>query len=261
MPYILKNNKTDKRYEEKFFEIVNENLPIEKIELFNSLLTLKTRIVKEFLSDIRRTGGKLEKDRFDEILSLIFSIRRHKEKILKTLSVGSLNNAFSCLADSKKSAEIRIGRFLEAFSYEDIIVKRDIALEILHFYEPEKNVLWTSWVYRQDNGTGCLPYMADFLKRTWDGNPYIMPFSIREMRDEVGYLYELSGKNGLHLKRPYGADILLSYMYSDYVYKMVYAESKSLSIGVPEGFTLMKKLLGIEKIEPPEPELELEKAG
>ena len=252
MPYILKNNKIDKRYEEKFFEIVRENLPVEKIELFNGLLNLKTEIIKEFLSDISdiiQTGGKLEKDGFDEILSLIFSIRRHKEKILNTVSVKTLNNAFGILADFKKSAEIRIGRFLEVFSYEDIIVKRDIALEVLHFYEPEKNVLWTSWVYRQDNGTGCLPYTADFLKRTWDGNPYIMPFSIREMKDEIDYLYELSGKNGLNLKRPYGADILLSYMYSDYVYKMVYAESKSLSIGVPEGFTLMKKLLGIEKLE------------
>jgi hypothetical protein len=248
MPYILKNNKIDKRYEEKFFEIVRENLPVEKIELFNGLLDLKTEIIKEFLSDIIQTGGKLEKNRFDEILSLIFSIRRHKEKILNTVSVETLNNAFGLLADSKKSAEIRTGRFLEAFSYEDVIVKRDIALELLHFYEPEKNVLWTSWVYRQDNGTGCLPYMADFLKRTWDGNPYIMPFSIREMKDEIDYLYELSGKNGLNLKCPYGADILLSYMYSDYVYKMVYAESKSLSIGVPEGFTLMKKLLGIEKL-------------
>ncbi len=248
MPYILKNNKIDKRYEEKFFEIVRENLPVEKIELFNGLLDIKTEIIKEFLSDIIQTGGKLEKNRFDEILSLIFSIRRHKEKILNTVSVETLNNAFGLLADSKKSAEIRTGRFLEAFSYEDVIVKRDIALELLHFYEPGKNVLWTSWVYRQDNGTGCLPYMADFLKRTWDGNPYIMPFSIREMKDEIDYLYELSGKNGLNLKRPYGADILLSYMYSDYVYKMVYAESKSLSIGVPEGFTLMKKLLGIEKL-------------
>jgi hypothetical protein len=43
-------------------------------------------------------------------------------------------------------------------------------------------------------------------------------------------------------------------MYSDYVYKMVYAESKSLSIGVPDGFTLMKKLLGIEKLGLPEGE-------
>ncbi len=257
MPYILKNNKIDKKYEEKFFEIVKENLSDEKIELFDGLLTIKTEIVRVFLSDIIKTGRKLEKDRFDEILSLIFSIRRHKEKILKTLSAESLNNAFSCLADSKKSAEIRMGRFLEGFSYEDVIVKRDIALELLHFYEPEKNVLWTSWVYRQDNGTGCLPYMADFLKRTWDGSPYVMPFSIREMKDETDYLYELSGKNGLALERPYGADILLSYMYSDYVYKMVYAESKSLSVGVPEGFTLMKKLLGIEKLEM----LETEKTG
>ncbi|MCL4428999.1 MAG: hypothetical protein M1276_08460 [Deltaproteobacteria bacterium] len=251
MPYILKNNKIDKRYEEKFFEIIKGNLPIEKIEVFENLLTLKTNLIKEFLSDIAKTGGKLEleRERFDEILSLIFSIRRHREKILETASIGSLDNAFGFLADSKKSVEVRTGRFLEAFPYEDVIVKRDIALEVLHFYEPEKNVLWTSWVYRQDNGTGCLPYMADFLKRTFDGNPYIMPFSIREMKDEIDYLYELSGKNGLNLKRPYGADILLSYMYSDYVYKMVYAESKSLSVGVPEGFTLMKKLLGIEKLE------------
>ena len=252
MPYILKNNKIDKRYEEKFFEIVRENLPYEKIKLFNVLLNLKTDIIKDFLSDLinaSKTGGKLEKERSDKILSMIFSVRRHKEKILNGLSEEILNNSFGVLADSKKSAEIRIGRFLESFSYDDVIVKRDIALELLHFYEPEKNVLWTSWVYRQDNGTGCLPYMADFLKRTWDGNPYIMPFSIREMKDEIDYLYDLSAKNGLNLKRPYGADILLSYMYSDYVYKMVYAESKSLSVGVPDGFTLMKKLLGIEKLE------------
>ncbi len=256
MPYILKNNKIDKRYEEKFFEIVKENLPDEKIELFNGLLRFKTEIIKEFLSDAvnaSKTEGKLEleleKERLDKILSMIFSIRRHKKKILNGVSGETLKNSFAILADNKKSAEIRMGRFLELFSYEDVIVKRDIALEILHFYEPDKNVFWTSWVYRQDNGTGCLPYMADFLKRTWDGNPYIMPFSIREMKDEIDYLYELSGKNGLNLERPYGADILLSYMYSDYVFKMVYAESKSLSVGVPDGFTLMKKLLGIEKLE------------
>jgi len=163
-----------------------------------------------------------------------------------------LNNGFNHLGDSRKSAEIKIGRFLSAIPYENVMAKRDIALEILHFCEPKKNVLWTSWVYRQDNGTGCLPYMADFLKRTWEGNPYIMPFSIKEMRDEINYLYELSNKNGFAIDPPYGADILLSYMYSDYVYKMVYAESKSLSIGVPDGFTLMKKLLGVEKLELPE---------
>ncbi len=254
MPYILKNNKIDKRYEEKFFEIVRENLPDEKIEFFDGLLRFKTKIIKEFLSDAvnaSKNEGKLEleKEILDKILSMIFSIRRHKEKILNGISSETLKNSFAILADNKKSAEVRIGRFLEFFSYDDVIVKRDIALELLHFYEPDKNVFWTSWVYRQDNGTGCLPYMADFLKRTWEGNPYIMPFSISEMKDEIDYLYELSGKNGLNLKRPYGADILLSYMYSDYVFKMVYAESKSLSVGVPDGFTLMKKLLGIEKLE------------
>ena len=247
MPYILKNNKIDKRYEEKFFEIIRENLPGDKIGLINSLLRQKTEIIKRFLLNIRE--GKQERESFDKILSIIFSIRRHREKIAQTVSLDSLNNAFIILGDSKKSAEIRIGRFLEAFSYDDVVVKRDIALEILHFYEPEKNVLWTSWVYRQDNGTGCLPYMADFLKRTWDGNPYIMPFSIREMKEEIDCLYELSNKNGFAIEPPYGVDILLSYMYADYVYKMVYAESKSLSIGVPDGFTLMKKLLGIEKLE------------
>ncbi len=247
MPYILKNNKIDKRYEGKFFEIVRENLPYDRIEHLNFLLKEKTEIVKKFLQDVNE--GKQEKNNFDKILSIIFSIRRHRKKILETVSLDSLNNGFSHLGNFKKSCEIRVGRFLEAFPYENVIVKRDIALEILHFYEPEKNVLWTSWVYRQDNGTGCLPYMADFLKRTWDGNPYIMPFSIKEMKEETLYLYELSNKNGFAIEPPYGADILLSYMYSDYVYKMVYAESKSLSIGVPDGFTLMKKLLGVEKLD------------
>lgn len=247
MPYILKNNKIDKRYEERFFEIIKENLSAVQIDLFNNLLSLKTKIVCEFLAEVR--DKKLEEGSFNDILSLIFSVRRHKKKILETVSIDALNEGFGCLSDLKKSAEFRIGRFLGVIPYENIIVKRDIALEVLHFYEPKKNVLWTSWVYRQDNGTGCLPYMADFLKRTWEGNPYIMPFSIKEMKDETEYLYELSNKNGFAIKPPYGADILLSYMYSDYVFKMVYAESKSLSVGVPDGFTLMKKLLGIEKLE------------
>ncbi len=246
MPYILKNNKIDKRYEEKFFEIIKDNLPADKIELFNSLLSRKTEIIKKFLSDVR--NGKLKENGFDGILSFIFSVRRHRKKILGAVSLDNLNSGFGYLSDSKKSCEIRMGRFLAAVPYEDVIVKRDIALEVLHFYEPERNVLWTSWVYRQDNGTGCLPYMADFLKRTWNGSPYIMPFSIKEMKGEIDYLYELSNKNGFAIEPPYGADILLSYMYSDYVFKMVYAQSKSLSLGVPYGFTLMKKLLGVEKI-------------
>ncbi|MDA8272885.1 MAG: hypothetical protein M0Z72_04005 [Deltaproteobacteria bacterium] len=247
MTYILKNNKIDKRYEEKFFEIIRENLPDDKIGLIGSLLRQKTEIIKRFLRDVREE--KQEGEDFDKILSIIFTIRRHRKKIIQTVNLDSLNNAFVILGDSKKSAEIRTGRFLEVFSYDDVMVKRDIALEILHFYEPAKNVLWVSWVYRQDNGTGCLPYMADFLKRTWDGNPYIMPFSIKEMNEEIDYLYELSNRNDFAIEPPYGVDILLSYMYADYVYKMVYAESKSLSIGVPDGFTLMKKLLGIENIE------------
>lgn len=247
MPYILKNNKIDERYEGKFFEIVRGNLPADKMDMLNSLLSLKTKVIKDFLSDVR--DGGLKKDDFDKILSLIFTARRHRKELIKTVSLDKLNNGFNHLGDSKKSAEIKIGRFLSEIPYENVIAKRDIALEVLHFYEPKKNILWTSWVYRQDNGTGCLPYMADFLKRTWEGNPYIMPFSIKEMKDEINYLYELSNKNGFAIEPPYGADILLSYMYSDYVYKMVYAESKSLSIGVPDGFTLMKKLLGIEKLE------------
>lgn len=247
MPYILKNNKLDDRYEKKFFEIINENLSEERVERLNLLLRLKSDLVEDF---IKRSGqgAYLEQD-FENILSHIFTARRHFKKITEKAGAAIMDEGFSELRDRNRKLELRISRFLEKIDYEDIIVKRDIAIELLHFYEPEKNILWTSWIYRPDNGTGCLPYMADFLKRTWDGNPYIMPFGMRDMEEETGYLYELSEKNGLNITPPYGVDILFAYMYSDYVYKMVYAQSKSLSIGVPEGFTLMKKLLGVEKLE------------
>ncbi len=249
MPYLLKNNRIDGRYEEIFFQIIKENLHKERIDIFTGLLNIKTAAVNEFVSKILAGGNEPEKNEYENILSLIFPIRRHKNNILEYLSSGALREGFYILGDKKKSAEIRLGRFLGTLRYDNVIVKRDFAMEILHFLEPDRNILWASWVYRQDNGTGCLPYMADFLKRTWDGNPYIMPFSMKEMRDEINYLYELSYKNGLDIKPPYGADILLSYMYADYVYKMVYAESKSLSTGVPDGVTIMKKLLGVEKFE------------
>ncbi len=246
MPYFLKNNKIDERYETKFFAIIKENLNNEKIDEFNFLLKKKTAIIRDFLNNIgKRSYSVLD---YENILSMIFSIRRHKEKILSTVDIENLNSSFKFLAQVKKLPEVRLARFLETFGYDDLLIKKDISLEILHFFEPDKNALWTSWIYRQDNGTGSLPYMADFLKRTWDGNPYVMPFSLKDMSEETGYLYELSAKNGFYAEPPYGADILLAYMYSDYVFKMVYAESKSLSPAVPDGYSLMKKLLGVEKL-------------
>ncbi len=242
MPYILKNNKINSRYEIKFFEIIRENLNNEKLDELYKLLDKKSGIIKNFIS-----GLNSDNQNFEDILSLIFSIRRHKKKILDTISSENLIAAFSVFK-GKKSQEIKVGKFLEIFPYDNILVKRDLAFEILHFLEPESNILWTTWIYKPDNGTGSLPYMADFLKRTWDGNAYIMPFTLREMRDETDYLYELSYKNGFDIKPPFGADILMAYMYADYVFKMVYAESKSLSVGVPDGYTLMKKLLGIERL-------------
>ncbi|MHB1679721.1 MAG: hypothetical protein ACYCTB_04320 [bacterium] len=242
MPYILKNNKIDSRYEIKFFEIIRENLNNEKLEELYKLLDKKSNIIKNFINSLN-----LNNPDFEYILSLVFSVRRHKKKILDTISDKNLISAFNVFK-GKKSQEIKVGKFLEILDYDDVIVKRDLAFEILHFLEPENNILWTTWIYKQDNGTGSLPYMADFLKRTWDGNAYIMPFTFREMRDEIDYLYELAYKNGFNIKPPFGVNILLAYMYADYVFKMVYAESKSLSVGVPDGYTLMKKLLGIEKI-------------
>jgi hypothetical protein len=242
MPYILKNNKIDSRYETKFFEIIRENLSNEKLDELYKLLDKKSDIIKNFINSLN-----LDSQNFEEILSLVFSIRRHKKKILDTISDENLIAAFSVFK-GKKSQEIKVGKFLEVFAYDNILVKRDLAFEILHFAEPENNILWTTWIYKPDNGTGSLPYMADFLKRTWDGKAYVMPFTLREMRDETNYLYELSYKNGFNIEPPFGADILMAYMYADYVFKMVYAESKSLSVGVPDGYTLMKKLLGIEKL-------------
>ncbi len=242
MPYILKNNKIDSRYEIKFFEIIKENLDNKKLDELYKLLDKKSGIIKDFIG-----GLNSDNQNFEYILSLIFSIRRHKKKILDTISSEDLIAAFSVLK-GKKSQEIKVGKFLETFVYDNILVKRDLAFEISHFLEPENNILWTTWIYKPDNGTGSLPYMADFLKRTWDGNAYIMPFTLKEMRDETDYLYELSYKNGFNIEPPFGADILMAYMYADYVFKMVYAESKSLSVGVPDGYTLMKKLLGIEKL-------------
>ena len=242
MPYILKNNKIYSRYEIKFFEIIRENLNNEKLNELYMLLDKKSNIIKDFINSLN-----LNNPDFEYILSLVFSIRRHKKKILDTISDKNLISAFNVFK-GKKSQEIKVGKFLEILDYDDVVVKRDLAFEILHFLEPENNILWTTWIYKQDSGTGSLPYMADFLKRTWDGNAYIMPFTYREMRDEIDYLYELAYKNGFNIKPPFGTDILLAYMYADYVFKMVYAESKSLSVGVPDGYTLMKKLLGIEKI-------------
>ncbi len=261
MPYILKNNKIDSRYEIKFFEIIRENLNNEKLEELYKLLDKKSNIIKNFinnrLNDYKSInfessaktydGLNLDCLDFEYILSLIFSIRRHKRKILDAVSDKNLILAFNVFKE-KKSQEIKVGKFIEILDYGNVAVKRDLASEFLHFLEPENNILWTTWIYKQDNGTGSLPYMADFLKRTWDGNAYIMPFTFKEMRDEMDYLYELAYKNGFNIKSPFGADILLAYMYADYVFKMVYAESKSLSVGVPDGYTLMKKLLGIETI-------------
>ena len=124
----------------------------------------------------------------------------------------------------------------------------DIAIEFLHFYSPKRYPLATTWVYSWKTGTGALPYLFEVTNELGlNGKDRFHSFgaSYHELFARLGQLDEALKQTKLHRWGIYSNDVLLAYIYADYLYKMYFTTSKSIFSTIPTVVGVMNYLLGL----------------
>jgi hypothetical protein len=124
----------------------------------------------------------------------------------------------------------------------------DFAIEFLHFHSPRRYPLSPQWVYSWKTATGALPYLMEFTNQT--GLNGVDRFSAYGANYEDLFL-RLKGLDSilqahqLHRWGSYSTDLVLAYLYADYLYKMYFTTSKSIFSTIPTVLGVISYLLGL----------------
>ncbi len=124
----------------------------------------------------------------------------------------------------------------------------DIALEFLHFHSPKRYPLASQWIYSWKTGTGALPYLLEFTNE-WgqNGTDRFQAFGAgyKDLFNRLQRLDQVLQEVQLHRWGMYSNDIILAYIYTDYLYKMYFTTSKSVFSTIPTVLGVMSYLLGL----------------
>ncbi|HBQ94917.1 MAG: hypothetical protein C7B43_18225 [Sulfobacillus benefaciens] len=124
----------------------------------------------------------------------------------------------------------------------------DIAIEFLHFYSPKRYPLAATWVYSWKTGTGALPYLLEFTNEIGlNGKDRFHSFGAgyQELFARLGQVDFALKQVKLHRWGIYSNDVVLAYIYADYLYKMYFTTSKSIFSTIPTVLGVMSYLLGL----------------
>ncbi|MCY0909362.1 MAG: hypothetical protein OWR62_13340, partial [Sulfobacillus thermotolerans] len=124
----------------------------------------------------------------------------------------------------------------------------DLAIEFLHFYAPRRYPLGPQWVYSWKTATGALPYLLEFTNEPGlNGHDRFHAYGANyaELFARIKGLDSVLQDQGLHRWGVYSVDLVLAYIYADYLYKMYFTTSKSIFSTIPTVLGVVSYLLGL----------------
>jgi hypothetical protein len=124
----------------------------------------------------------------------------------------------------------------------------DIAIEFLHFYSPKHYPLAPQWVYSWKTGTGALPYLLEFTNEPGhNGKDRFHAFGAgyADLYSRLAQLDTALQNVKLHQWGIYSNDVILAYVYADYLYKIYFTTSKSIFSTIPTVLGVVSYLLGL----------------
>ena len=93
-------------------------------------------------------------------LSRIFATRGKPRKALGELDLGDVRSWVGELIWGPGDVAVRFQTFVDRMPQLSDNLGRDFASELLHFTDPEKNWLWTRWMWDPKTRTGALPLVT-----------------------------------------------------------------------------------------------------
>ena len=183
------------------------------------------------------------------ILARVFSTRRRSDEILVTVGAPALANAIRELIHGGGSLAGRFERFDEALPALDGPIRRELAGECLHFFDPERHWLWARWMWDPEARTGSLPLLMvdgfDFGGAD-AGAVYLRvgaaTSAVIATADDLGFRRMRAN--------PFAVDVYLAAIYGIYMYTVTRLRmTQEFNRVIPQLPDLVRRLLGVYRLE------------
>jgi hypothetical protein len=210
-------------------------------------LEAKSRRFQERLD--RAVLPDLSPERLRECLRSIFSARRHADALLASGGAEIWRGALWDLLHGDAPVAVRIDSFETRLADVDPRIRRDVAGEALHFFDPGRHWLWTCWVWDPETRTGALPLVTmeeHDLTAGSAGQTYL------RVGEGIAFVNETGRAAGFTRfgTEAFGVDVYLACVYGVYLYTITRMKmSREFTTVIPPLPQLVRRLLGVHSQE------------
>ncbi len=183
------------------------------------------------------------------ILARVFATRRRSDQIVVAAGAPALARAMHQLVHGPGHVGPRFRAFDEALPGIEPAVRRELASECLHLWDPERHWLWSRWMWDPDSRTGALPLvMVDAFD--FDGADVGAVYlrvgtataAVIATADELGFRRMRAN--------PFVVDVYLAAIYGVYLYTVTRLRmTQEFNRVIPQLPDLVRRLLGVYRLE------------
>jgi hypothetical protein len=183
------------------------------------------------------------------ILARVFATRRRSAELLVAVGAPALSRAIRELIHGSGSVAGRFRQFDEALPGIDAPIRRELAGECLHFADPDRQWLWSRWMWDPAARTGSLPLLMvegfDFSGPD-AGAIYLRvgaaTSAVLATADDLGFRRMRSN--------PFAVDVYLAAIYGIYLYTVTRLRmTQEFNRVIPQLPDLVRRLLGVYRLE------------
>ncbi len=181
------------------------------------------------------------------ILDRVFATRRRADQLLVAHGAPTIALAIRDLVHGSGRIETRFTAFDEALGAIEAPVRRDLAGEILHFWDPQRYWMWSRWMWDPEARTGSLPLVMveefDFSGPD-AGSAYLRvgaaTSAVIATARQLGF--QRMGAS------PFSVDVYLAAIYGIYLYTVTRLRmTQEFNRVIPELPDLVRRLLGVRQ--------------
>ncbi len=188
----------------------------------------------------------LSAEGFAELTGRIFSLRRNAPRLIRVNGLDTLRAELKALLHGPDAVSARVDRFLARVTGLERAKIVSLATEALHFTDPERNWLWTYWIWNPEAKNGAVLLVTNDvdLRSASDGELYEKVGRAIVLLDQQGHAagYSRSGRG------MFGTDVFLACVYAVYMYTVFRLKlSQEFNRILPELPELVERVLGVHK--------------
>lgn len=244
---VAQGQVVDTKTAQEFMRQALEMVQLPEMEGIAQELEDKSRRFQEVLAP--DVVLDLPADRLRGLLRTVFAARRRADEVIAAIGARPLRIELNHLLHGTEPIVDRIDRFDVALAAIEPAIRRDVAGEALHFYDPDRHWMWTRWMWDPDLRTGALPLvtMQEFnLQAATAGQTYLKVGTAIAFVNQTGRAVGFTRYGS----EAFGIDVYLACVYGVYLYTITRMRmTQEFNKVIPPLPQLVRRLLGTHRME------------